>query len=143
MEEIINKYLDLIKENEALRLVMDELLNHKKLGFTPETDAKYTKGQLLMFGHYCLLSNEANIPKGEWPLDYLKQIHKKTKLEQMTIGTSLVIAEMNRRIKAGIDCLNDKCKDCLLYLLCTEEEIKLNCKLIQDAIKNEKLEEDE
>lgn len=83
----------------AISLVQEERLNHSKLGFTEEHDDKLTDGQLMYLAQYCIFSNDEYLPKKGWDMDYLRQLHLKSKEEQLVIGASILCAEIDRRLR--------------------------------------------
>jgi hypothetical protein len=71
------------------------------LDFDAEHDAKFTKGQLLMLANYLIFSNDNNMPKDSWSVDYLKQILRLPRLDQLAIAGALIAAEIDRRQLIG------------------------------------------
>jgi hypothetical protein len=70
----------------------------EKHNFTSEHDDKHNKGQLLMLAHYCILSNNDNMPKDEtWRKDYLSSFFLLPRIEQLAIAGALIAAEIDRR----------------------------------------------
>jgi hypothetical protein len=100
-----------IKQNIGLELVLAEIKEQESLGFDVDHDSKYTKGQLLQLANYCILSNDSNLPKEGWSIDYIKQFHLLPRKRQIAIAASLLIAEINRRGKLEIDLLNEIWKE--------------------------------
>lgn len=120
-----------IKQNIGLELVLNEIKEQESLGFNVDHDSKYIHGQLLQLASYCILSNESNLPKDGWSIDYVKQFHLLPRNRQIAIAASLLIAEINRRKKLGIDILNEICKECEEKTKCYEEGVlKTNCQIV-------------
>ena len=70
----------------------------KSLGFSVENDAKRPFGELLQLAIYCIFSNNDNLPKHGFSGDYIKQLHYKSRIEQLAIAGALIAAEMDVRI---------------------------------------------
>ena len=122
-----------IKQNIGLELVLNEMKEQESLGFTVDHDIKYSKGQLLQLAEYCILSNESFLPKDGWSIDYIKQFHLLSRKRQIAIAASLLIAEINRRDKLGIDLINDICRKCEDKDKCYEDGIlRVNCQIVSN-----------
>ena len=50
-----------------------------------------------MLAHYILFSNNKNLPKNVWSIDYIKQIHLKPLNQQFAIAGALIAAEIDLR----------------------------------------------
>ena len=93
-----------IKEKKTGAQLISEERDHqiKDLHFSNEHDDQLNKGQLLFLAQYCLFSNNDNVPKEGWSTDYLKQIHLKTRIEQLTIAGAVIAAEIDRRLRIQV-----------------------------------------
>jgi hypothetical protein len=98
------KSLPAVKEKKTgAQLILEEREHQiQDLHFSNEHDDQLNKGQLLFLAQYCLFSNNDNVPKEGWSTDYLKQIHLKTRIEQLTIAGAVIAAEIDRRLRIQV-----------------------------------------
>lgn len=114
----------------GIELIADERnVQIEKLHFTPEKDDNLNKGQLLNLAMYCILSNNDYLPKDTWSIDYLKSLHKKPRIEQLTIAGALIAAEIDRRLRLRVGLSDEEEKD-LIRL--TEMRTDPNKNMTQD-----------
>lgn len=107
------------QNNPGLDLVIEECRHViEDLKFTAEHDDKLTGSQLLYLAQYCIFSNNDYLPKDTWSIDYIKQLHMKSRIDQLTIAAGLIISEINRRLRIKIG-LNES-EECELVKLTAE-----------------------
>jgi hypothetical protein len=121
-------------EKTAIESLFDELEEQINQKFVPEIDPRFTKGELIRLASYCLESNRQNLPKCGWIIDYTGQhFHLLSRKRQLIIAASLIIREINRRDRLGIDALNELCNHCENKDKCYEDGIlRINCPIISN-----------
>lgn len=119
-------------EKTPIELLFDELEEQIRQNFIPETDPRFVKGELIKLASYCIESNSSNLPKSGWSIDYVGQhFHLLSRKRQLIIAASLILREINRRDRLGIDTLNEICRDCETKDKCYEDGLLRNtCQIV-------------
>lgn len=85
-------------ENTGANLILTERLEQiNKHNYKIEDDLKHENGELLQFAKYLIEANDSNFPKG-FTKDYVKKMHFKSRIEQLSIAGAFIAAEIDRRI---------------------------------------------